>query len=80
MITYVVYLGDNHIEIFHLGRYIVGYTVGNFVLRRRVSGTVNIYPMITAPNKILNMVILILMYFFTLTHQKQGICCKTIVA
>ena len=25
---------------FHLGRYIVGYTVGNFVLRRRVSGAV----------------------------------------
>ena len=29
-------LGDNCIQIFHLGRYIVGYTVGNFVLRRRV--------------------------------------------
>ena len=23
-------LGDNCIQIFHLGRYIVGYTVGNF--------------------------------------------------
>ena len=34
------YLGDNCIQIFHLGRYIVGYTVGNFVLRRRVSGAV----------------------------------------
>ena len=33
-------LGDNCIQIFHLGRYIVGYTVGNFVLRRRVSGAV----------------------------------------
>ena len=35
-----IYLGDNCIQIFHLGRYIVGYTVGNFVLRRRVSGAV----------------------------------------
>ena len=35
-----VFLGDNCIQIFHLGRYIVGYTVGNFVLRRRVSGAV----------------------------------------
>ena len=33
-------LGDNHIQNFHLGRYIVGYTVGNSVLRRRVSGAV----------------------------------------
>ena len=33
-------LGDNCIQNFHLGRYIVGYTVGNFVLRRRVSGAV----------------------------------------
>ena len=31
----VSHLGDNCIQIFHLGRYIVGYTVGNFVLRRR---------------------------------------------
>ena len=30
---------DNCIQNFDLGRYIVGYTVGNFVLRRRVSGT-----------------------------------------
>ena len=34
------YLGDNCIQNFHLGRYIVGYTVGNLVLRRRVSGAV----------------------------------------
>ena len=33
-------LGDTCIQIFHLGRYIVGYTVGNLVLRRRVSGAV----------------------------------------
>ena len=35
-----LYLGDNCIQIFHLGRYIVGYTVGNLVLRRRASGAV----------------------------------------
>ena len=34
------YLGDNCIQNFHLGRYIVGNTVGNLVLRRRVSGAV----------------------------------------
>ena len=31
---------DNCIQYFHLGRYIVGYTVGNSVLRRRASGAV----------------------------------------
>ena len=34
------YLGDNCIQNVHLGRYIVSYMVGNFVLRRRVSGAV----------------------------------------
>ena len=34
------HLGDNCIQIFHLGRYIVGYTAGNLVLRRRMSGAV----------------------------------------
>ena len=34
------YLGYNCIQNFHLGRYIVGYTVGNLVLRRRASGAV----------------------------------------
>ena len=33
-------LGDNCIQNSHLGRYIVGFTVGNLVLRRRVSGAV----------------------------------------
>ena len=33
-------LGDNCIQNFDLGRYIVGYTVGNLVLRRRLSGAV----------------------------------------
>ena len=35
-----VNLGDNCIQNFYLGRYIVGYTVGNLVLRRRASGAV----------------------------------------
>ena len=38
---FYVKLGDNCIQNFHLGRYIVGYTVG--VLRRRVSGYQTIY-------------------------------------
>ena len=39
-IQQVIQLGDNCIQNFHLGRYIVGYTVGNLVLRRRASGAV----------------------------------------
>ena len=31
-------LGDNRIQNFHLGRYIIGYTVGNLVLGQHVSG------------------------------------------
>ena len=46
-------LGDNCIQNFNLGRYIVGYTVGNSVLRRSL-------PKI----KILSMVIPILMHFY----------------
>ena len=34
-------LGDNCIQNFHLGRFIVGYTVRNLVLRRCISGAVN---------------------------------------
>ena len=37
---HIIKLGDNCIQIFHLERYIVGYTVGKLVLRRRESGTV----------------------------------------
>ena len=37
---YFNHLGDNCIQNIHLGRYIVGYTVGNLVLRRRASGAV----------------------------------------
>ena len=40
MLKSINHLGDNCIQNFHLGRYIVGYTVGNLVLRRRVSGAV----------------------------------------
>ena len=36
----MVQLGDNCIQNFHLGRYIVRYTVGNLVLRQRASGAV----------------------------------------
>ena len=35
--AFFLYLGDNCIQNFHLGRYIVGYAVGNLVLRRRPS-------------------------------------------
>ena len=35
-----LHLGDNCIQNFHLGTYIVGYMVGNLVLRRHVSGAV----------------------------------------
>ena len=30
----ILYLGDNCIQNFHLGRYIIGYTVRNLVLKR----------------------------------------------
>ena len=38
--NYCSKLGDNCIQNFHLGRYIVVYTVINLVLRRRVGGAV----------------------------------------
>ena len=48
----IQYLGDNCIQNFHLGRYIVGYTVGNLVLRRRVSGAVKRdFRRYTSPNE-----------------------------
>ena len=34
-------LGDNCIQILQLGRYIVGYTVANLVLRRSTSGAIS---------------------------------------
>ena len=47
--------GDNHIQNFHLGRYIVGYTFGNHVLRlrSRIAVKLNFRPYIrryTSPN------------------------------
>ena len=33
-------IGDNCIKKFHLGRYIIGYTVGNLGLRQRAGGVV----------------------------------------
>ena len=35
-------LGDNRMQNFNLGRYIVGYTVGNLVLWPRASGAVKL--------------------------------------
>ena len=48
--------GDNHIQNFHLGRYFVGYTFGNHVLRLRlrVAVKLNFRPYIrryTSPNE-----------------------------
>ena len=39
-------LGHNNIQNFQLGRYIVSFMVGNFVLRRRISGAIkcNFWP------------------------------------
>ena len=54
------YLGDNYIQNIHLWRYIVSYTVKNFVLRRRIS----------------RMVIPILMHFLTFICQRHSICTK----
>ena len=39
-INHLNHLGNNCIQNFYLGRYIVGYTVRNLVLRRRISGAV----------------------------------------
>ena len=67
-------LGDNCIQNFHLGSYIVGYTVGKLVLWRRASGAVKrdfrtYIRRYTSPNEILNMVIPILMHFCSLSSN-----------
>ena len=62
-ISCYIYLGDNCIQNFHLGRYIVGYTVGNLVLRQRISND------IPPQMYILNMVIPILMHFCSLVSN-----------
>ena len=63
-----LYLGDNCIQKFHLGRYVIGYMVGKLVLRRRASRALKcdfrtISDDIPPQRKILNMVIPILMHF-----------------
>ena len=65
MVKWAYQLVDNCIQKFHLGRYIVGYTVGNLVLRRRASGAVKCdFRMYIPPKmKILNMAIPIQMHF-----------------
>ena len=67
-------LGDNCIQNFHLGRYIVRYTVGKLVLWRRASGAVKrdfrtYIRRYTSPNEILIMVIPILMHFCSLSSN-----------
>ena len=39
-IKLINHVGENCIQNFHFGRYIVAYTVGNIVIRRRVSEAV----------------------------------------
>ena len=67
-------LGDNCIQISHLGRYIVRYVVGNLVLRGRASRAVKrdferISDNIPPQMKILNMVIPILKHFSSLSSN-----------
>ena len=74
--TKSLHLGDNRIQNFHLGRYIVGYTVRNLVLRRRASGAVKrdfrtYIRRYTSPNEILNMVIPILMHFCSFVSNRS---------
>ena len=69
-----IYLGDNCIQNFHLGRYIVGYTVRILVLQRGASGAINwisehISDDIPPQMKILNMVIPILMHCYSLVSN-----------
>ena len=77
------HLGDNRIQNVHLGKYIVGYMVGSFVLRRRVSGAVkrNFRPYnrwyTSRNNNILDMVIPILMHFLTFIRQRHSILHQT---
>ena len=64
-------LGDNCTQNVHLGRYIIGYMVENFVLRRRVSDD-------KPPQmNILNMVIPILMHFLTFIRQRHSMLHQT---
>ena len=72
------YLGDNCIQNVHLGRYIICYMVGNFVLRRRFSRTIkHIIDDIPSQMKILNIVIPILINFLTFVNQRHSILHQT---
>ena len=69
-------LGDNCIQNFLLRRYIVGYTVGNLVLRGRASGAVKRdfrthNRRYISQMKILNMVIPILQHFYSLVSNRS---------
>ena len=68
------YLGDNCIQNFHLGRYIVRYTVRNLVLRGRASGAFNVISECISDNIppqiiFFNMVIPNLMCFYSLVSN-----------
>ena len=62
-------LGYNCVQKFYLGRYMVGYTVGNSVHDFRTSNDIR------HQIKILNNFIPILMYFLNFTHQKRNVRC-----
>ena len=66
------HLGDNHIQNFHLGRYIVDYTVGYLGFRQRVSEAIKsdfrLYiRQYTSPT--LNTAVPILMHFLSLVSN-----------
>ena len=83
--VWFINLGDNCIQSVHLGgggAFIVGYMVGNFVLRRRVRGAVNVISDhitddIPPQMNILNMVIPILMHFLKFNRQRHSILHRT---
>ena len=75
MFSKPVKLGDNCIQNFHLGRYIVGYTIGNLVLRRGGRGALKrdfrtYIWRYTSQMKILKMVIPIIMFFCSLSIKR----------
>ena len=74
----IVKLGDSCIQNLHLGSYIIGYMVRNFVLQRHVSGAVNVISDhitddIPPQMNILNMVSPIIMHFLTFIRQRHSI-------
>ena len=78
-----VYLVDNCIQICHSGRYIVGYTFGNFVLRCGVSGAVKhdfrtCILRYTSPNDKLEYGYPHSNVLFNIYTSKPGICLKNI--